>query len=150
MVKIERNRRNNGNLIKFDKPVNEVASAHKSDFAQDLLEKERQSYHQRMQELLVDIDKCIKALADNLNLNDLMRYKKLVQSFLKEATACAYLVNKESSFTRRGARSILITVKMINQEVESLLREFANLKRDPMDVLETLDKIRGMLVDLLV
>ena len=85
----------------------------------------------------------------NLNLDDLISCKKLVQSFLKEATARAYLVNQERSFTRRGARSILVTVEKINHEVEEIVNGFATRRNDPVEILAALDKIRGLLVDLL-
>ncbi|MGE5416987.1 MAG: YaaR family protein [Acidobacteriota bacterium] len=152
MVKIDRNRKNPGSMdiSSFGKrDIRQMNPTEKAAFSQDLLEKENQLYQVRMKELLSKIDDITGKLANNLNLDDLIRYKKVVQQFLEEATARSYIISKERSFTRRGARSVLVSVKRINQEVEELMKEFLGKKKEPVDVLETLDKIRGMLVDLM-
>jgi len=149
-LRIERNRKNPGNIsLSEKKGIKEIQPSFRGEFSRDLVEKEDQYYSLRMQEILKKIDGISDRLARNLNLNDLITYKQLVQSFIKEATARAYAVNQERSFTRRGARSILVSVEKINREVEMLVTEFAARKNDPMEILATLDKIRGLLVDLL-
>ncbi len=150
MVKIDRNRKSPGDFSRIGRrDVNEVVPGQRSTFAGDLLEKEDQICQMRMKEILAEIDKLGAKLSSSLNVDDLMKYKKLVQNFLKEATSRAYAVNRESSFTRRGARSVLVSIKKINQEVEDLLAEFIRGKKESFEVLETIDKIRGMLVDML-
>lgn len=149
MVKIERDRRSSGDYPLRGKPdVKSVDPSHKGEFARDLTDKQDRDYHVRMQELLSEIDKVAGRLQKTFDINDLMKYKKLVQNFLKEATAMAYATNRESSFHRRG-RSIMISVKRINQEVEEMIEEFMAKKQDPIGILETMDKIRGMLLDLM-
>ncbi|NLB17914.1 MAG: YaaR family protein [Syntrophomonadaceae bacterium] len=107
-----------------------------------MLEKEQNFYQMRMQELLQEIDGISDKLNKNLNINDLIKYKQLVQSFLKEATASAYLVKEQRSFSRRGARSVLISIETISREVEEVLHGFMTRRKEPMEVLATLDKIR--------
>jgi uncharacterized protein YaaR (DUF327 family) len=149
-LRIDRHRKNTGNIAFSDKKdVRGVKPSMRGEFSRDLAEKEDQYYRSRMQEILKRIDTVSDRLARNLNLDDLISYKKLVQSFLKEATARAYLVNQERSFTRRGARSILVTVEKINHEVEEIVNGFATRRNDPVEILAALDKIRGLLVDLL-
>lgn len=149
-LRIDHNRKNPGNITLSDKKgIREVKPSFHGEFSRDLAEKEDQFYNLRMHEILKKIDSITERLARNLNLNDLIKYKQLVQSFLKEATARAYLVNQERSFTRRGARSILVSVEKINQEVEEIVSGFATRKNEPVEILAALDKIRGLLVDLL-
>lgn len=150
MVKIDRNRKNPPNVapLPLDR-ARTVQGKSNSSFSDDLLEKEDRSCRERMEEILKEIDQLTSRLSGNLNLDDLMRYKRLVQKFLKEATERSYIVKRESSFTRRGARSVLVSVQRINQEIEDMMRDFLNKKKEPAEVLGTLDKIRGMLVDLL-
>lgn len=149
-MRIERNRKNPGDFtLSGKKGIREVTPSSRGEFSQDLVEKEDQFYTMRMQEFLQEIDSISDRLAKNLNLNDLIKYKQLVQSFLKEATARAYLVNQERSFTRRGARSILVSIEKINHEVEEILSGFTARRNEPVEVLAALDKIRGLLVDLL-
>jgi uncharacterized protein YaaR (DUF327 family) len=149
-LRIERNRKNLGDFtLSGQKAIQGTAPTARGEFFQDLAEKEDQFYRMRMQELLQEIDGVSERLARNLNLNDLIKYKQLVQNFLKEATARAYLINQERSFTRRGARSVLVSIAKINQEVEETLNSFASKRKEPVEILAALDKIRGMLVDLL-
>lgn len=149
-LRIERNRKNTGDFtLTGTKAIRGVKPSFSGQFSQELMEKEDQLYRSRMQEILGEIDSVSDQLARNLNLNDLIKFKQLVQSFLKEATAQAYLINQERSFTRRGARSILVSIERVNLEVEEILSGFAARRSDPVEVLAALDKIRGLLVDLL-
>lgn len=149
-LRVERNRKNLRDFtLSGKKGTKEVKPSFRGEFSQELMEKEGHLYRTRMQEILGEIDGISDRLARNLNLNDLIKYKQLVQSFLKEATARAYLINQERSFTRRGARSILVSIERVNREVEEILSGFMARKNDPVEVLAALDKIRGLLVDLL-
>ncbi len=149
-MRVERNRKNPRNFtLSSTKGIKEVKPTFRGEFSQELMEKEDHLYRTRMQEILGEIDSISDRLARNLNLNDLIKYKQLVQRFLKEATARAYLVNQERSFTRRGARSILVSIERVNHEVEEILSGFTARRNEPVEVLAALDKIRGLLVDLL-
>jgi len=150
VLRIERNRKTSRDFnLPSNTGIRGVQPASKGEFSQELLDKEQDFYQMRMQELLLKIDGISEKLSKNLNINDLIQYKQLVQSFLKEATASAYLVKEQRSFTRRGARSVLISIETINREVEEVLHGFITKRKEPMEVLAALDKIRGMMVDLL-
>lgn len=150
MVKIDCDRRSPGNLPLTGKGgAQKVKPGQKGSFGQELLEKEEEACWLRMKEILDEIDRVADRLSANLNLQDLVKYKRLVQGFLKEATSRLYIINRESRFTRRGARSILVSVEKVDQEVQALIEQFAGRTREPLEILETLDKIRGMLVDML-
>ncbi|MGE5398566.1 MAG: YaaR family protein [Chitinophagales bacterium] len=150
MVKINPNRRRSEDYPSVSgKGVHRSEPGSKDQFAQDLVDKQSTDNSMQLKEILTRIDRITERLSGNLNLDDLIKYKKLVQMFLQEATSSAYRLEREKSFTRRGARSILVSVKKINEEVQQLLDEFMNKKKEPVNVLETLDKIRGMLVDLM-
>ena len=120
-----------------------------SSFEQELAQRRDAESQYRMQEILKDIDRLNDKLNRSLNVNDLMLYKKKVKQFLQEATARAYAVKQERGRNRRG-RSLLISVATIDREVENLIEDFVREPREPVDVLATLDKIRGMLLDLMI
>jgi len=120
-----------------------------SSFEQELAQRRDAESQYRMQEILKDIDRLNDKLNRSLNVNDLMLYKKKVKQFLQEATTRAYAVKQERGRNRRG-RSLLISVTTIDREVENLIEDFVREPREPVDVLATLDKIRGMLLDLMV
>lgn len=122
---------------------------HMGNFEEELKDREEKAYIAHLQELLNEIDKTQERLARHLDLNDLMRYKRLVQEFLNEVVKRTHLIEKEASFTKRGARSLMVSVRRVNEELQVLLDIFYSRAQDPINILETLEKIRGMLLDLM-
>ena len=148
-MKIDRDKRglNNFSAVTRKNQV-EVPRKESATFNDELYQRQEAEGRFRMQELLGEMDHLTERLNKSLTVNDLMLYKKLVKQFLQEATSKAYNLNQQSGRSRRG-RSILITIKTVDQEMEQLLDDFIRQKSDPVEVLETLDKIRGMLIDLM-
>jgi uncharacterized protein YaaR (DUF327 family) len=147
-MKIDRERRLNNYPAAGRTNLPEVKRSAASLFDQELNQHRDENIRLRMQELLTQMDSVERRLARNLNLNDLMLYKKLVKGFLQEATTRAYAVNQERGRSRRG-RTLLITIQTIDREMEQLVDDFLVRAQEPVDILQTLDKIRGMLIDLM-
>lgn len=149
-MKIERNKKELSRFSTLGKTgVPEVKRGAETSFEQELGQRQEVISQLKMQEILTEIDKLTQKLNHNINLNDLMLYKKLVKSFLKEASSEAYQVSKRRGRNRSG-RTVLVTVNTIDYEIDSLINEFRDKKTEPMEILTTLDKIRGMLVDLMI
>ena len=102
-----------------------------------------------MGSILHEVDRVSERLKRSLTLHDLLLYKNRVKDFLKEAMARAYLLKQDVGLNRRG-RTILITIKTVDSEVDNLLNDFLNKKKDPVEILAAIDKIRGILVDLMI
>lgn len=149
-MKIDQDKKGLSNYTTLKKAeVTEVKRGAGSSFGQELNQKQEERRQYKMQELLAQIDKINDRLNRSLNINDLMTYKMLVKNFLKEASEEAFILEKQRGRSRRG-RSILLTIKTIDEGVEELIEDFLKNKTQPTEVLEQLDKIRGMLVDLMV
>lgn len=149
-MKIDRNKKELSSFTTLGKAgMPEVKRGTASNFEQELGQRQDVMCQLKMQEILSEIDKLTQRLNRNINLNDLMLYKKLVKEFLKEATSEAYQVIKKRGRNRSG-RTILVTVNTIDHEVENLIKEFREHKTEPMEILTVLDKIRGMLFDLMI
>ena len=149
-MKVERREKD---LANFTAPakikLNEVKTASQPSFEQELNYHQKAAVQIRMQELLKEIDRLSGRLARNINLNELMIYKRLIKDFLLEASNQAYSLCKIRGRNRRG-RIILVTIKTIDQELENLINDFRTKKSEPINILEQLDKIRGLLVDLMI
>ncbi len=149
-MKIDRDKKGLSNYTSLKKAdVHEVRRGASSSFEQELSFKKEGQIQFKMQELLEEIDKVNQRLNRSLTINDLMTYKNLVKNFLKEASSQAFSLDQQRGRSRRG-RSILITIKTIDLEVEQMMEDFLQNKTAPTEVLEQLDKIRGMLVDLMI
>ena len=149
-MKIERDGKNIGSYTTLGKAdLRGVKRGSESAFDQELTQQREAAGRYKMEEILKELDRLGEKLNRNLNINDLMLYKKRVKNFLQEATTQAYLLKQERGRNRRG-RTMLTTIATIDTEVEQLIEDFLKKKKEPMEVLETLDKIRGMLVDLMI
>jgi uncharacterized protein YaaR (DUF327 family) len=149
-MKIERERdKLNSFGFPGKKGIPEIKKSTASSFEQELTQRRDVESKYRMQELLQEIDRLNDKLNRTLSVQDLMLYKKMVKRFLQEATARAYVVRQERGRNRRG-RSLLISITTIDREVEQLIEDFVRERKEPVEVLATLDKIRGMLLDLMV
>lgn len=118
-------------------------------FEQELSQHRQDLNQERMYELIKEIELYEKTLKQNLSIDRILYYSKLVRAFLKEATSKAYLLQQERGFSRRG-RTMLITINRINLEVEKVIQEFIQAEKEPIEILAGIDKIRGLLVDLMV
>jgi hypothetical protein len=149
-MKIQRDKKDLRNFGSLAKTSNrELRRSSESTFEQDLAKRQEIEYQARMKELLQEIDKLGERLSRSLTLNDLMIYKKMVKRFLLEAISQAYLLQQERGRSRRG-RTMLLSIKTIDLEIEQIIDDFIRKKKEPVEVLSTLDKIRGMLVDLMI
>jgi uncharacterized protein YaaR (DUF327 family) len=149
-MKVERNKKELGSYTPLGKTgLPEVRKSGESTFDQELSQHKEAFSQLKIREILAEIDKVSANLSRNVNLNDLMLYKKLVKNFMKEASSEAYQISKKRGRNRSG-RTILITVKTIDSEIDALINEFRSNQNEPMEILATLDKIRGMLLDLMI
>lgn len=149
-MKIDRDKNDLRNYTPLGKPLNQaVRKAGESAFDQEMAGRRDAESQFRMQELLAEIDKLSYRLNRNMTVNDLMLYKRLVKQFLQEASNRAYQIKQQRARNRRG-RSILVSIQTIDREIEALVNDFIQKKKDPFELLTTLDKIRGMLVDMII
>lgn len=149
-MKIDREKQDIGSYTSLGKSdLRGVKRGSGTAFEQELTQRREAETQLKMQEILKELDRLSEKLNRNLNINDLMLYKKMVKNFLKEATSQAYLLKQERGRNRRG-RTMLTTITIINSEVEQLIDDFMKKKKEPLEVLSALDKIRGMLVDLMI
>lgn len=149
-MKIERSKKELSSFSTLGKAgVPDVKRGSESSFDQELNQRQEMINQLKMREILAEIDKITNKLNRSINLSDLMLYKKLVRDFLREASSEAYQVSKRRGRNRSG-RTVLVTVNTIDNEIDSLITEFRENKTEPMEILTALDKIRGMLLDLMI
>lgn len=149
-MKIQRGDKQAGGFIPIhNNNLAEIKHKQGSTFDQELNHRQNEFEQFKMQEILAEIDKINAVLIKKLTLRDLMLYKKKVRDFLQAATACAYRLQKEKGRHRRG-RTLLLTIKTIDCEVERMIADFIAQKNEPVAVLANLDKIKGMLLDCMI
>ncbi|HHW62200.1 MAG TPA: YaaR family protein [Syntrophomonadaceae bacterium] len=149
-MKVEREKKNLSSFSTVGQTgATSVHRKAEASFDQELVYRQNVHTQGRMQEILLAIDHLGEQMSRSLTIQDLMRYRKLVKDFLKEASRQIYDIERRRGRVR-GGRTVLVTIHTIDQEMEALVQDFLQQRREPFEVLETLDKIRGMLVDLMI
>ncbi len=149
-MRVERDKRLRVSYQSRETPgLTDIKRGSESAFDQELNQHNQRQMQERMNEILQQIDTLNKQLKNNLTISNLVLYSNLIKKFLKEANFRAYQLKQERGLNRRG-RLMLITISKIDMEVEQMVNDFVSSQKEPFDILAVIDKIRGMLVDLIV
>ena len=125
-----------------------VSSAPGSKFSSLMEKADDQGFDDRMKKLAEDIFEQGERLAKKIDVRDLKVYKSLIAEFLNEVTNNSHRFDKKSKMDRRGRLKVFVTVKNINEEVDSLTNEMLSKQADNIKILKKIEDIRGMILDL--
>ena len=88
-------------------------------------------------------------LENTLSLKNLMEYKNLVKDFMSIATENTHVFTQNNSLDRRGRRRVYSMINQVDRELDSITRDFVTDHVDQSRVLNSIDAIRGLLVDIM-
>lgn len=123
-------------------PRGELDFTQAFDHAQHLQRKELQDFLQRF-------DEKAKNLSQSLSIGDLADFKEMVRSFLRSTFGQSRRLTEESYWDFRGKPKVLARIKQIDQSLEELGKQVLETHSKPLDLLQKMDEIRGLIVDLL-
>lgn len=123
-------------------PRGELGFTQAMDQAQHLQGKELQDFLKRFE---------VKgnALAQSFSLSDLADFKEMVRSFLRSTFGQSRRVTEESFWDFRGRPKVLARIQQIDHSLEELGKQVIETHQKPLDILQKIDEIRGLIVDLL-
>lgn len=130
------------------KESNKVQKETHNDFALKLNNLNGDSLQQRLTTLLSEINLQSKEVEKKFHLNEILKYKKLVKEFLGLTVNNSHKFTKENFLDRRGRHRVLSIVKQVDDELETLTKDFLEKEKDKLKILNKLDGIRGMLLDI--
>ena len=87
-------------------------------------------------------------MQDKLFIEDLIDYKKLVKDFLNISVNNSHVFYKENSLDRRGRHRIYSIVKQVDKELDELTKDFIDIEKNRLKILNRLDDIKGLLLDI--
>lgn len=102
----------------------------------------------KLDNLLAEVDKQGKKLLDQMTIRELKKYKEVVKRFLGEAFKSSFKVKEQAGWDRRGKYKVFTLVEEIDKKMEQLSSLLMEEHKDQLLILETLDEIRGMLLDI--
>ncbi|NLX62399.1 MAG: YaaR family protein [Tissierellia bacterium] len=118
-------------------------------FKKKLEEIHQENIREELKVLYDEIEMLTARLKDKLFIEDLVRYKEKIREFLNITINNSHVFYKESSLDRRGRHRVYSLVKKVDRELDELTKDFLNIEKNRIKILQRLDDIRGLLVDIL-
>jgi uncharacterized protein len=89
-----------------------------------------------------------KQLSESFSLRDLADFKEMVKSFLRSTFGQSRRVTEESTWDFRGRPKVLARITDIDKALEELGQKVIDNQTEPLEILERIDEIRGLIIDL--
>lgn len=102
-----------------------------------------------LQDFLKQFEVKGKALSQSFSLSDLTDFKEMVRSFLRSTFGQSRRLTEESFWDFRGRPKVLARIQQIDHSLEELGKQVIETHHKPLDLLQKIDEIRGLIVDLL-
>jgi uncharacterized protein len=128
--------------------VHTGGQAFSSAFQQQMGDRERQDYRQRISDLFEEIREDASRLLDQRDLSVFEGYRTRIAEMMEEILHHAYLfepVNVRDGF---GRRKVFATITVVDQKLKELGDELLAENKPQLDLLGRVDEIRGLILDL--
>jgi len=89
-------------------------------------------------------------LSKNINIKELKKYRELISEFFNEISKNAFKLTKESTFDSRGRHKLYYVINNVNKKLDDLSAEIINNQIDNIQILDTIDSIKGIIINLLI
>lgn len=110
----------------------------------------RAQYEEKLAEMAKDVNTQGELLTKRADMFELQKYREMIGEFISTVVSGAYRFNKETTFDSKGRRRVFATVDKINEKLESLAEEILRSQQSNLNILNTVDDIRGLIVDLML
>jgi len=150
MIEIEKTERDKKNLAvkrkKDKKKVSEHVNVVQSRFYDELKLAETEDLHMEFENLVQGITQQGEKFYKNPTLQELKLYKSMIKKFLKYVTDRMFAVEQHTG--GKWKQKIYTIAKVIDSKLEALTKLVVSQQADNINLLSTLDEIRGLLIDL--
>ena len=119
-------------------------------FRRTLTDLSKEVHEARLIEMKTAIDEQGKRLADRVDVKEFEKYRRLIRDFLDEIVSNGYTFCKEDAYASRGKHRYIATVRIVDEKLDELGKEFMKEQADKIEILHRIDDIRGLLLDLMM
>lgn len=103
---------------------------------------------EKLTNLLNDITTQGKLLSEHMDIRDMKRYRGLVKDFLNEVVNRSHKFSRENFLDRRGRHRVYGMIKLVDERMDELATALVQDEKDHIAILNTVDEIRGLLLDI--
>ncbi|MBP7791764.1 MAG: YaaR family protein [Candidatus Goldbacteria bacterium] len=119
------------------------------NFMKNLDEVTEEEIRKTFDELIKDIDDQAKILERHRTFEELEKYKDLIKSFIDQVVKKIYMVKvSDSSKIMIKRKKIYYLVEQVDAHLEELTKQVLNKQSETLQFLATIEKIKGLLVDM--
>lgn len=102
-----------------------------------------------LEALLDEVHSSGGELLEAQSLENIKRYRRAVQGFLRHVVRKCMAVEQKSSGANVLKRKRFTQIKVIDQKLEQLVAQLLQQQQRQLDILEKINEINGLLIDLL-
>lgn len=131
-------------------------TVHKTEFKSDVsfsqLMGDKQDEHDQdqLKEMLKEIEKQGKHLAENRTVEVMLEYKEMIRGFVEKAVNSGLKVEERRGLSRSGRSRMMKVVTMIDEKLVELTDMVLDQEKPQMKLLEKIGQLQGLLVNLFV
>jgi hypothetical protein len=115
-------------------------------FAELLQATQRQADRARLARLVAQIDQQGKILAESRTVEQLRKYKELVQNFLQEAVQNGLNLEERHGFNRRGRTKVYKVITEVDKKLLELTDAVLQKQEKNLRILALIGEIQGLLI----
>lgn len=129
---------------------NQTQAAPKDDaFKFTLISKvSEQELQERLNTLMSDIVTSGERIKKHMNIRDMRNYRALIKTFLNEIVNRSHGFSRENFLDRRGRHRVYGIIRLIDANLDELAQQLIAEEKDPIAILNSVDEIRGLLMDI--
>ena len=129
---------------------NQTQAAPKDDaFKFTLISKvSEQELQERLNTLMSDIVTSGERIKKHMNIRDMKNYRALIKTFLNEIVNRSHGFSRENFLDRRGRHRVYGIIRLIDANLDELAQQLIAEEKDPIAILNSVDEIRGLLMDI--
>lgn len=129
---------------------NQVQAAPKDDtFKFTLISKvSEQELQVRLSGLMADIVTSGEKIKKHMDVRDMRNYRELIKTFLNEVVNRSHGFSRENFLDRKGRHRVYGIIRLIDQNLDELAQQLIADEKDALAILNSVDEIRGLLMDI--
>ncbi|MCQ2505568.1 MAG: YaaR family protein [Lachnospiraceae bacterium] len=135
------------NQVEQKAPVQETGDSFKFTLISKIEETE---LAEKLTVLLEDITNEGKKIGKKCDVRDMRRYRSLIQTFMNEIVSRSHKFSRENFLDKRGRHRVYGMIKLVDENLDKLAAELMKEEKDHLMILNTIDEIRGILLDMLI
>lgn len=110
---------------------------------------EEQELAGRLNMMLEEISSQGKKLVKHMDLTDMKHYRALIKEFMNEIVNRSHKFSRENFLDKKGRHRVYTMIKLVDKNLDELAAELIKDEKDPIQILNRIDEIRGLLLDIL-